>query len=133
MSDQPLSASITIHVRYFETDQMHVAHHAHYFVWFEAARSEFCRVRGIDYTQMEKQGYYLPIVEAHCRYLAPALYDEEITVTACVTAARRRTLRMGYTVTRGETTLATGETYQLVVGPEKRPRTLPDNFYALFS
>ena len=127
------SASITIRVRYFETDQMQVAHHAHYLVWFEAARSEFCRLRGVDYTQMEQQGYFLPIVEAHCRYIAPARYDEEITVTTYVIAAKRRTLRMGYTVTRGEATLATGETYQIVIGLDKRPRALPDNLYALFS
>lgn len=133
MPDQPHSASITLRVRYFETDQMQVAHHAHYLVWFEAARSEFCRVRGVDYTQMEQQGYFLPIVEAHCRYISPARYDEEIVVTTYVIAARRRTLRMGYTVTRGEATLATGETYQIVIGLDKRPRALPDTFYALFS
>ena len=136
-TEQPLSASITLRVRYFETDQMQVAHHAHYLIWFEAARSEFCRVHGMDYTQMEQQGCFLPIVEAHCRYVSPAHYDEEITVTTYVVAVKRRTLRMGYRVTRREEakeiTLATGETYQLVVGPDKRPRTLPDAIFALFS
>lgn len=129
----PLNASITVRVRYFETDQMQVAHHAHYLVWFELARSEFCRVRGIDYTLMEQQGYFLPIVEAHCRYLSPARYDEEIVVTAHVVAAKRRTLRMGYRVTRGDTLLAEGETYQIVVGPDKKPRALPPSLYAIFS
>ena len=114
-----------------------------------------------DYTQMERQGCFLPIVEASCRYRAPARYDEEITVTTYVIAVKRRTLRMGYTVTRKEaaqdaandtasdapndtagdaaqdaakqTLLATGETYQIVVGPDKRPRTLPDAIFALFA
>src|SRR5215467_10464315 len=52
-----------IRVRYFETDQMGVVHHAHYFVWFEAARSEFCRKHGVDYRQMEAGGLFMPVVQ----------------------------------------------------------------------
>jgi acyl-CoA thioester hydrolase len=132
-SDSKRSVAVTIRVRYFETDQMQVAHHAHYLVWFELARSAFCRSHGIDYAQMEQQGYFLPIVEAQCRYISPALYDEEITITTHLITARRRTLRMGYSVTRGETLLATGETYQIVMGPDRRPRALTDALLALFT
>ena len=49
VTDYP-AIEIEIRVRYAETDQMKVAHHAAYFVWFELARSEFCRSRGIDYS-----------------------------------------------------------------------------------
>ena len=41
--------TLSIRVRYFETDQMGIVHHANYAVWFEAARSEYCRIHGIDY------------------------------------------------------------------------------------
>ena len=112
---------------------MQVAHHANYLVWFELARSEFCRVHGIDYTHMEQLGFFLPVVEAHCRYIAPARYDEEITITSYVIAAKRRSLRIGYTVFRAETTLATGETYQIVVGPDRRPRSLPSEILQIFT
>jgi len=122
-----------LRVRYAETDQMGVVHHANYLIWFEAARSEFCRSRGIDYPRLEQLGYFLPIVEAHVRYIAPACYDDEVVVSTTMIAVKRRTLRMGYTVTRGETLLATGETYQIVVGPDKRPRVLPGSIVDLFS
>lgn len=67
-------------VRYAETDQMGVAHHAVYPVWFEASRSEFCRLRGIDYGQMERDGMLLPLYELRVRYLQPARYEDEIEV-----------------------------------------------------
>jgi acyl-CoA thioester hydrolase len=117
--------SLTLRVRYFETDQMRVAHHAHYLVWFEAARSEFCRVRGIDYSQMERDGYFMPILEARCRYRRPARYDDELTITVRVVERTRRTLKLHYVVVRGEEELAEGETTQMLVDGEGRPRSFP--------
>ena len=67
-------------VRYAETDQMGVAHHATYAIWFEASRSEFCRLRGIDYPQIERDGMLLPILEIRVRYLQPAFYEDELEV-----------------------------------------------------
>jgi acyl-CoA thioester hydrolase len=107
--------SLTLRVRYFETDQMQVVHHANYFVWFEAGRSEFCRARGIDYAQMEREGLALPVLEARCRYLKPARYDDEIVLQTRVLECRRSLLRIHYEVRRGEELLATGETLQMLV------------------
>src|SRR5579862_1420043 len=117
--------SITFRVRYFETDQMQVAHHAHYFVWFEAARSEFCRVTGVDYRAMEAEGLFLPIANAQCRYRLPARYDDELTVIVRVAELTRRTLRFAYTITRGPDgaeVLAEAETVQVLIDRDGRPR-----------
>jgi hypothetical protein len=59
-------------VRYAETDQMGMAYYAGYLVWFEVLRGDLMRTAGIPYTRLEAQGYFLPIVEAHLRYLSPA-------------------------------------------------------------
>ena len=42
--------------RYAETDQMGIIHHSVYPIWFEAARTEFIKLSGITYTQLEQQG-----------------------------------------------------------------------------
>ena len=34
-------------VRYAETDQMGIVHHANYYVWMEMGRSDYCRAAGI--------------------------------------------------------------------------------------
>jgi acyl-CoA thioester hydrolase len=122
-----------LRVRYFETDQMGVVHHANYPVWFEAARSEFCRANGIDYAQMERDGLILPVVELQVRYINPARYDDEIEVRSWVTDLRRSTLTVRYRVERGETLLATGQTLQMLVDREtSKPRRFPADIAARF-
>lgn len=126
------AVTTTFRVRYFETDQMRVAHHAHYLAWFELARAEFCRVRGIDYTKMEAQGYFLPVVEARCRYITPAKYDDEITVAVWVTGRTSRAARFAYAVLRAGKRIAEGETYQMLTGVDGRARAFPDEMARLF-
>ena len=132
MSEMPPSTTYAVRVRYYETDQMQVAHHAHYLVWFEAARSEYCRVFGVNYRAMEESGYFLPIIEAKCRYRTSARYDDELEIRVSLAELTRRTLRMHYEVWREGTKLAEGETLQMLVGKEGKPRTFPDEMAAKF-
>jgi acyl-CoA thioester hydrolase len=71
-----------IRVRYAETDQMGVVYHGNYFPYFESSRAESIRQLGFTYVDMEKMGVIMPIVEIHCRYLRPALYDDLLTIKA---------------------------------------------------
>jgi acyl-CoA thioester hydrolase len=69
-----------VRVRYAETDQMGVVYHSNYFPWFESSRAEAIRNLGFTYADMERMGIIMPVVDVHCRYLRPALYDELLTV-----------------------------------------------------
>ncbi len=118
--------STRLRVRYAETDQMGVAYYAHYLTWFEVARGELCRVRNVDYAAMEMQhGLFLPIVYAACRYHSPARYDDLITISVQVSQLRRRSLQCRYRVTCETRLLAEGETHQVVVDKDGRPRSFP--------
>lgn len=117
--------SLSLRVRYAETDQMRYAYYGRYMEWFEAARGEFCRVKGIDYTTLEESGLFLPVAEAYCRYKSPARYDDLLEITAAVKDCTRRILRMVYEVRRGDTVLAEGETTQILADENGRPRTIP--------
>lgn len=74
------TSTTTLRVRYAETDQMGVVYHSNYFPWFESARAESIRDLGFTYKDMEKMGVIMPVVDVHCRYLKPALYDDLITI-----------------------------------------------------
>lgn len=74
-----------IRVRYGETDQMGVAYHANYFVWFEVARTEMIRSIGLSYKEMEEQGVLLPVVDASCHYKNSAKYDDELYIKSRLT------------------------------------------------
>jgi len=69
-----------IRVRYAETDQMGVVYHSNYFLYFESARTESIRQLGFTYAEMEKMGIVMPVIDVHCRYLRPAVYDDLLTI-----------------------------------------------------
>jgi acyl-CoA thioester hydrolase len=69
-----------LRVRYAETDQMGVVYHSNYFPWFETARAESIRQLGFSYADMEKMGIIMPVIEAQCRYLRPAVYDDLLRI-----------------------------------------------------
>ena len=67
-------------VRYVETDQMGIVHHSNYYPWFEVGRSDFIMKSGITYSQMEKEGVLLPLVESYCKYNEGAKYEDDIII-----------------------------------------------------
>ena len=118
-----------VRVRYAETDKMGIVHHSNYLVWFEFARSEFCRARGFSYKEMEEKDNALMVVaEVYCRYKSPAFYEDVLTLRTKVAEIRSRSLRFVYEIYRGEdkTLLAEGETLHLVTDENKKVRTLPE-------
>ncbi len=117
----------TFHVRYAETDQMGVAHHTAYFVWFEEGRSDYMRARGASYQDFERDGFFLPVVECCARFVAPAHYDRLVTVRTWVSELKSRSLTFEYEVVDAETgqILATGHTKHLCTDREGRPHRIP--------
>jgi acyl-CoA thioester hydrolase len=124
-----------IRVRYAETDQMGVVYYANYLVWMEVARVEYCKALGFRYKDMElDDGVLLAVVEAQCRYLYPARFDEEVIVETCVTEANTRLVRFAYEMrlAEGNRALATGYTRHIFLGRDMTPVRLPAKYRALF-
>jgi acyl-CoA thioester hydrolase len=69
-----------VRVRYGETDQMGYMYYGNYAEFFEVGRVEMLRSLGLTYKWMEETGIMMPVLEMKCRYLKPALYDEEISI-----------------------------------------------------
>jgi acyl-CoA thioester hydrolase len=124
-----------VRVRYAETDQMGVVYYANYLVWMEVARVEYCKARGFNYRDMEREdGAFLVVVEAQCRYLAPAFFDDEVIIETRVLEARARAIRFGYRMrhaTSGKL-LATGSTNHIICGADRRPMRLPEKYRRFF-
>jgi acyl-CoA thioester hydrolase len=117
-----------IRVRYEETDKMGVAYYGNFFTWFEVGRTDVCRQSGFLYRDMEeKDDSYLMVVEARCRYIRPARYDDDLLVLTQVASLSRRTVRFNYRITRADTgeILAEGATTHVVTNSAGRPRTFP--------
>lgn len=122
-------------VRYAETDQMGVVYYANYLVWMELGRAEYCRAAGISYRDMEgHDGIRLAVVDAHCRYLFPARYDDEVGVKTWVARANPRMVEFHYEICDCATAreLASGETKHIFLSREMKPVKLPGKYRPLF-
>lgn len=76
----PLTLAAKIRVIYGDTDRMGVVYHGTYLRYLEHARVEFMRDLGEVYAAMERAGFGLPVVDIGVSYLAPARYDDVISV-----------------------------------------------------
>jgi acyl-CoA thioester hydrolase len=117
-----------IRVIFGDTDQMGVVYYANYLRFFESARAAYWRSLGKSYKDLEAAQVALPVVEAHCNYKKPALYEDLLEVDAEVGELRSASLRFVYTIRRGPDVIAEGYTRHAVIGPTGRPRALPDAF-----
>ncbi len=122
-------------VRYAETDQMGIVYYANYLVWFEIGRVEVLRTLGLTYHELETQHkLILPVVEATCRYRAPARYDDEILIEARPSLLRGSVLKFAYRILRldsdGEEPrlLAEGETVHVVCDEKLKRMALPEEY-----
>lgn len=117
-----------ISVRYAETDQMQIAHHSNYAIWFEAGRTDFIKAHGISYTDIEKAGIILPLLSLECQYKKAAFYEDELIVQTKLTKVTNTKLTFTYRVLRGEEVISTGSTVHGIVDSKLRPIRLKRDF-----
>jgi acyl-CoA thioester hydrolase len=127
----PFASETTLRVRYAETDQMRVAYYGNYFAWFEVGRAELLRGLGLDYATLEREsGFFIAVVDAHCRYKLPARYDDLLRIRTELRSLRGPLLHFGYAVYRQDdsTLLAEGDTAHIVTDSSMKPRSLPEHY-----
>lgn len=122
-----------VKVRYKETDQMGIVHHANYAQYYEIARTEcFEACSKMSYAKMEEEGVMLPILELQCKFLKPAYYNEVLTIKSIVKELPSVRLTVEYEIYNEEGTLINvGKTILVFVNREtRRPCHPPENFMA---
>jgi acyl-CoA thioester hydrolase len=131
-----MPASVSrLRVRYAETDKMGVVYYANYLVWFEVARADLLRSLGWSYREMEIAGISLPVIEAQCRYLRPARYDDEIDVKTEGRMLSPVRMEFDYKVIRTEdgTIAAEGKTVHAALDAAGKPCRLPARVREVFA
>ena len=133
--NHPAVNETRLRVRYAETDQMGVVYHSNHFIWFEVGRVELLRQMGFSYRDMESEdNRFIAVVEATCRYRAPARYDEEVLVRTQLKSARDSMVHFGYELVRlsDGALLAEGETTHIVTDAQMKIAVLPDKYLNAF-
>ena len=128
-----IRSTAQVTVRYAETDMMGVVYHGSYFPWFEIGRTTLLKELGLPYRELEAQGYFLPVLEVHVKYLRPAVYDDTLTILTTLAERPLLRIRLTYEIKRGEELLATGETVHAFIDRTGKPVRPPPNAVALFN
>ena len=129
------SFTLEVRVRYAETDRMGVLHHARYFVLLEAARTEALRRHGLTYRDMEDGGWFLVVVKAACRYMAPARYDDVLLIETRVVRVTHTRIDHTYRILRKDdgALLAEAETTLACVDRGGKVQAMPEKLATLLS
>jgi acyl-CoA thioester hydrolase len=114
-----------VKVRYAETDQMGVAYHANYFVWFEVARTDWLRTFGVTYRDLEAEGFFLPVIDARCEYRTSARYDDDLRITATARLVSAVRVAFDYEITGPSAIVAVGHTVHATLDRQGRPVRVP--------
>ncbi|HJP14369.1 MAG TPA: thioesterase family protein [Nitrospinota bacterium] len=121
--------AVRFRVRYTETDQMGVVHHAVYFVWFEHLRTEYFRELGTPYGELEAGGVFFPVVESGCRYLDGARYDGEVEISGWLREPRGARVRIDYRAAQEGRVCAEGFTVHARTDASGRPGRIPPELF----
>jgi len=116
-----------IRVRYKDTDTMSVVYYGNYLTYFEVARVEYLRERGLPMSEVNRR-IHMPVVEACVQYVRPALLDDLLAVTSRVSERRRASFTFTYEIRNEAAELvATGHTRHACWNPDTQKMiALPD-------
>jgi acyl-CoA thioester hydrolase len=117
-------------VRYGETDQMGVVHHATYLLYFEMGRTELLRDLGTTYREMEEGGIMLPVVSVAINFLGPARYDDELTVVTTLKEQPGVRIRFDYEILNQDKIICHGHSVLAFTARETLKPIRPPQWFA---
>lgn len=130
-----LEFSTNIRVRYAETDQMGYCYYGNYASYFEVARVEALRERGVSYREMEDNGILLPVKIFEIAYHQPAKYDDLLEIRTQI--VQLEGVRIAFTYkTYNEAGVLLNEAYTLLVfvsAETQKPMAIPPAIFEQLS
>ena len=106
---------------------MGIVYYSRYFEYFEEARTEMLAAIGLKYSEVEAQGFMLPVIEAHAEYKKGASFEEEIVIETQITEPPKARLKIMYEVKLkdGDDLLTNGYTIHAFTNRAGRPVKAP--------
>jgi acyl-CoA thioester hydrolase len=101
--------SLDLTVHWSDVDLAGVVYFPHFFRYFSMTETEFYRSLGPTMLELEESlAIRLPRVDAHCRYLKPVRFGEQIRVELVIDDISRKTIKYGFDVLREGQLVAQG-------------------------
>ncbi len=71
-------------VNYYETDKMGVVHHSNYIRFLEEARCYFLESYDFPYSEFEKKGISIPVINVNCNYKTHVTFNDIIVISVSI-------------------------------------------------
>jgi len=127
-----LTVETEVKIRFSDTDSMGVVWHGNYLKFFEDVRETFAKKYDLDYLEVYKEGFFLPIIKSEIDHKAPIFYGQKAKVFARLIPSVSAKVIFEYEVFNLTTNklAAKGKTIQVFLTTKKRELSLhkPD-FY----
>lgn len=133
------ASTTKIRVRYGETDKMGCVYYGNYMLYYEVGRVEALRELGYSYKKMEDEGIMLPVYTLTCKYIKPALYDDELLIKTTIKKLPDTRIEFGYEIYNSKNELLnTAETTLVFINtstnkPCKAPSYFTDSIKKYFN
>jgi acyl-CoA thioester hydrolase len=126
-----LKASLKIKIRFSEIDAMRVVWHGAYVKYLEDAREFFGKIFHLDYSLIEREGFYAPIVDMSIQYKQPLTYDMQPEVTIIYQPTEAAKLVFNYEIRNAATgeLMATAHTIQVFMTHQHELQWTNPEFY----
>jgi acyl-CoA thioester hydrolase len=121
---------LEINIYYEDTDCGGVVYYANYLRYFERARTEYMKSKGICLADFHKQGIIFTVYKAEVRYLSPAYYGETLLISTDIPKQKGARIIFHHVIKnkKDDRIIVTGSAALACVNSEGQPRRLPKEF-----
>lgn len=121
---------LEINIYYEDTDCGGVVYYANYLRYFERARTEYIKSKGISLVDLQKKGIIFTVFKVEVKYLSPAYYGETLIISTDIPEEKRARLVFHHTVTnkKNDKIIVTGYAALACINSNGRPIPLPKEF-----
>ena len=131
MTKRQKKSRLTVRIYYEDTDCGGVVYYANYLRYFERARTEYLRERGVDLGAWAEKGLYFVVSRVEMDYKAPARYSDLLEIETAVTGRSKASMTFSHTVRDQNGRLIASSVVILVCVSSGRPQRLPDEIIAV--
>jgi acyl-CoA thioester hydrolase len=122
-----------IRIYYEDTDAGGVVYYANYLRYFERARTEYLRERGLSVSELAERGSIFPVVRLEVDYRAPARHDDLLRIETHVLEVGKTSFTVGQQAVRAVDgkLLVDAKVTLVCVSPQMKARRLPEELLQL--
>ena len=120
---EPFKFPIRVYIE--DTDAGGIVYHANHIRYFERARTEWLRAKGVQH-YWDQHDYSFVVHQINVQYHKPIFMDNLLSVTVAVSSCKSVSFTLQQNIYRDEILLASGLVTIACLSTDMRPRKLPE-------